>query len=341
MATYNIDDLSPIEEKDKNKKGQPGAGEPGEPEPGESEPGSEPSDEMEPGDDEETGDGEIKTPDQVHKEIQDKLGKKTDVNGKDPAPEMDPSKMPGKGGPNGVQNSGKTELRKIEKLPRAKFSWRELVRQFVATAKHTETTYAKMHRRTITAMTGVAATGAGAIKPGERPMDEAFKLAIIFDSTGSMHRQMPVSLAETEKLIRDYYGDIAGIMGIGLFGANKPSYFALNLETKKFWNVVSFADLMKKAPANAMPMADLFKLGGSGANELPKEGSDAIKSLLSQGYNVIMITDTGIAGGSNWKNLLDILRSHKSGFFLILDSEQSFQYVVRQLGSAPNNIGHF
>ena len=356
MSTYNISDLSPIQIKPKPPKqpgepGEPGEGEPqpgegdGEPQPGEGDGEPQPGE----GDGDDTGDEDLddgdggKSVDDIHREIEEKLGKKSDSTGTETSKPGEGEPKPGEGKTtNQITKGGSGSLRKIEKKPTPRFSWKALISQFVNTAKRTEPTYAKINKRAVTSMSGIAVTGAGAIKPGERALDEAFKLAMIFDSSGSMWAQIGTSMAETQNLIKQHGSDIAGIIGAGLYGETQPKFFALDLDTKKFWPVAAIADIHKKPPAGlTRPLSDFFSLGGSGGYELPNAGAAAIKTLLSQGYNVIMITDTDISYGTNWTNLVDILKSYKSGFFLILDSERSYQVIVNKLGSAPNNIGHF
>ena len=344
MATYNISDLSPIQIKQKPPKNKPEEDEPSEDEPednegesGEGEPGDDEG-EGEPGDDE--GEGEPQTIDDLDREIEEKLSKRKDSNGTNSGEDSLPSEE--NKNVNTVTKGSTGKVRVIEKLPTPKFTWKSLIGQFVNTAKRTEPTYAKINRRSITGVTSIAITGAGAIKPGERSMDEAFKLAMIFDSSGSMWAQIQTSMAETQNLLKQHGSDIAGIIGAGLYGETQPKFFALDLDRKKFWPVASITDIHKNPPPGiTRPLNDFFRLGGYGGHELPDVGAAAIKTLLSQGYNVVMITDTDISYGTNWTNLLDILRSYKSGFFLILDNKYSFDVVVKKLGSAPNNIGHF
>ena len=356
MATIvvDIDDLSPIQAPQKSK-GQPGApsddsednntqsgggGGEGKEDDGGDESGSGGS----PGEEDNSPDDEMDevSPDDIHREIEEKLSKKTESNGKEEAdPSQKDSNKSGEG-PNQISKSGSGQgLRRIDKIPKPKFSWKELLRQFVQTSKATEPTYSKINKRTITAMTGVSALGAGAVKPGERPVDEAFKLAVIFDSSGSMMHKMPTSLAETENLVKEFHGSITGTIGVGLFGDIPPKYFALNLGTKKFWSIPTFGEINKPAPTNARPMQELFRLGGGGGYEFPDAGAAQVKTLLSQGYNVVLMTDTDITFGRNWENLIDVMKTNPRGFFLILDSERSFQHVVKQLGANPGNFGHF
>ena len=367
MATYKISDLTPIQNKPKDKQ-QGDPGEPGEPEDGEGagspQPGEgkpEDSDgEGQPGEggtdddfydqdpseggygDSEDDDEEGQSVDDIHREIEEKLSKRKDTDGTDAG--EDTSADGNKPAPpvNQITKGNSGSLRALDRIPTPKFSWKALIGQFVNTAKSTEPSYAKINKRSITAMAGIAVSGAGAIKPGDKAVDEAFKLAMIFDSSGSMWAKISVSMAETQNLIKQQGSNIAGIIGAGLYGNTVPKFFALDLDSKKFWPVASIVDIHKKAPPGlTQPLANFFRLGGSGGHELPAAGAAAIKTLLGQGYNVVMITDSDITWGDNWINLVDILKTHRSGFFLILDSPTSYQRVVTLLGSAPTNIGHF
>lgn len=296
------------------------------------------------GDKEAPAPGQGKTPEQIHKEIEEKLGKKSDNAKQEAEAKAKEGNKPAPGGNQGVNQVSSTtdnDWAEVTTKPKPKFGWKEIIRQFVTTSKEFESTYAKMHKRTITAMTNVAATGSGAIKPGQRPVEDAYKLAIMFDSTGSMLSRMPTSLAETEKMISDHYGSIAGIMGIGMYGTNNPAYFALSLEKKKFWSIATMKDLGKKAPPATMPMSQLFSMRTGGGNELPANGAAEIKGLLSQGFNVVFITDRDILAQHNWVNLVDIYGSYKKNFFLILNDKESFEMVCQKLGSTPGTFTHF
>ena len=202
------------DEDDDGEGGDPGL--PGEPQPGEGEGGGPPdltqeeieeilgkmADDHEPGQE----DGKKKDlPDDVTEQQIDDLNKQIDkeiekggqkAQGKGPKPGEPGSDEEGEGGEGkpgdgkGGPGSGKERANQgiDPKKIQPKFNWKTLIQRFIMARKpKAEETYTKVSPKGITGAHVAAQLGAGAIKPGEKPLDEFdIKLGFLIDSSGSM-----------------------------------------------------------------------------------------------------------------------------------------------------------
>ena len=219
-----------------------------------------------------------------------------------------------------------------------RFSWKELMAQFVTSQKAPESTYAKISKRSITGVATAVQTGAGVVKPGERQNEEAFKLLFVFDTSGTMYHAMPAALAEAENLITKNYDNVSGALGVTFF-SDGADYYAANLADKKFWPVPSFTELDKR-PLNTLPLAGLFRLRGGGGTDFNEALSSELAKMASKGYNIIMFTDADIMHGNNWKVFVNFYKSYKRHMFLILSDNREYTAVCKKLGSQPGTFGH-
>ena len=334
MATFTDDELE-----DYNDPGEePQPGEPSdeegdsEPQPGQGQPG-EPSDEEgdgepQPGNEE----GEGRSMDDLVSDLEKIMGDRGDTKEGD----VDPTRPGQEGKPGG---GGKNApVARIEKELRPVYSWKALIQQFIVSQSEPETTYKKISRGAVTGVVSADEFGAGAVKPGERTTEEAFKLLFVFDSSGSMGGVIGTALAEASNLIASNFDNVDAALGVTFF-ANSPEYFAANLAEKKFWRISTFRELDKmKATATKFPLDKLFKIGLSGGTDFSKSLVNELSSMASKGYNVMLFTDSDIIYGDNWTNFIAFYKAHKANMFLILNNAYTYNQVITKLGSKPNTF---
>jgi hypothetical protein len=340
MAIYKRSDISPIQLMPKSKKGKPG--EPGEGKPGEGKPGEGKPGEGDPGEGE-PGAGENQPGSEksdIDKSIEEKLSKRKDSN----TSEMDKdqqgkAKAPSKTG-DPLKTGKAGDLYNDNKIYKPAFSWKELVRQFVASQAPPETTYTRPSARAATQADIARQTGSAAIKPGERPGEEVFKLLMVFDTSGSMYSVIGPALAETRNLLSKMSTSIDSAIGITFF-ASLPIFFAANLRDNTAWSVPSFTVISKPVPKTSkQSLDDVLRSSMSGGTYFSAGLATELSGMAAKGYNIIMFSDTDMLHGDNWINLVNLYTSHKQKFFFIADSSQSYNEIIKKLGVQPRTFGH-
>ena len=359
MATFTdeeLEDWQPEQEPgEPGEPGQPGQGQPGQggepgnepPPPGQGQPGNEPpppgqgqpgNEPGEPGstppEDEPSGEGQGRSMDDLVSDLEKIMGERGDTKeGDNPGAGLNGAAKPGKGGTN-------APIARVEKELRPVFSWKTLMQQFISSQSEPETTYKKISRGAVTGVVSADEFGAGAVKPGERTTEEAFKLLFVFDSSGSMGGTIAIALAEASNLIAANFDNVDAALGVTFF-ASSPEYFAANLAEKKFWRIPTFKELDKmKTPATKFPLDGLFKLKISGMTDFSKAITNELSIMASKGYNVMFFTDSDIIYGDNWTNFIAFYKAHRANMFLILNNANTYKQVITKLGSKPNTFGH-
>jgi hypothetical protein len=321
---FPIEDLILVQPKDEQEP---------EPEDGEGESEGEPEDQdgAEQEIDDEITDDEV---DRIQDELEDALSGRGDNTEEDLAKEQQAKAGAKQGTDDGEGKRSKiTQAKEIA----PKFSWKELMQQFIMTQSSADTTYQKMSRRGISGIAAAAQTGAGAIVPGEKVEEQGFKLLFVFDTSGSMHHSVNVGLGEAQSLIKSNFDKVEGKVAVTFF-ADSPMYFIADLLTNRSWPVKDFTDIDRQ-PAAVNPLNAVFKIRSTGGTNFSPRMVSEISRVIGQGYNVIMFTDSDIAYGNNWKNFLKLYTGHRSNIFLIVDSRYSFDLIAKKLGNVPSTFG--
>ena len=308
-----------------------GPGEPGEPDDGK--PGA--------------GDAGL-DPDQIHKDIQDKLSKRQEIGSEQEAEQKQQQARsgtqpgqagsPGRGGEQASLSSREDEIARI--VP--KYNWRSLIKQMVSSAvAHTDTTYAKPSRRAVTGMVIARQTGAGALKPGERVQEQPQnKLMLVFDTSGSMYESVPQVLAETQVLLKQM-GKSNFPLGVCFF-ADQPKYFVVNTGENYYSSVATAQEIIE--PINKAQRhknyKQVFNLGSTGGTDFSTKMVADLTMLIDQGYNVMVFSDRDISVGSNWTNFAALWSTHKSHVFFVGDSDSTFKTVCDLLGVVPRTFSY-
>lgn len=272
--------------------------------------------------------------DDVYNDVVNRIASRQEVTGKDTGT-VDGGSRSGAG----KQGGANQQRQFTNQTYNHTFTWKELMAQFISAPSSVVSTYQKVSRRTITSLTGADTTGAGAVKKGIRQEEEAFKLLFVFDSSGSMGGSVELALAEANRLIQQNYGDIDAALGVTFF-ANSAEYYAANLHAGNYWKISSFDDL-DKPPTITKPINTLFQLAFTGGTDFNSGLAGELSKMAGKGYNVIMFTDTDIATDKdNWTHFLNFYKRHKQNMFLILNNNDSFNTVCKQLGSVPDTFSH-
>ena len=293
----------------------------------------------EPGDQQETDqemDDEITDDevDRIQDEIEDALSGRGDNNEEDL--EKEQQRQGQSSGSQADQSGKRSPLTKAKEVA-PKFTWRELMQQFIMTQSSADTTYQKISRRGISGIAAAAQSGAGAIVPGEKIEEEGFRLLFVFDTSGSMYHAVNTALGEAQNLIKNNFDRVEGKVGVTFF-ADSPMHFVADLTGDRSWPVKDFTE-MDRQPATVNPLSAVFKIRGSGGTNFGPRMVSEISRVIGLGYNAIIFTDSDIAYGDNWKNFLRLYTGHRSNIFLIVDNRSSFDMIVKKLGTVPSTFG--
>lgn len=274
--------------------------------------------------------------DKIQKEIEDALSGKGDNNEEDLKNEQQ-ARSRAKQGSSSTNTQRSKFIKAEEVIP--KFSWQELIQQFVMTQSSIDTTYQKMSRRGISGIAAAAQTGAGAIVPGEKVDEEGFKLLFVFDTSASMSGIVEQSLSEAKNLIKKNFNNVQGNVAV-LFFSDTASYHVADLTGDRSWPVKDFKDI-NNPPANSAikPLDTVFSMKKTGATNFNKVMINEISRVIVQGYNVIIFSDEDIIDKNNWPNFLELYNKHRLNIFLIVDDLSTFNVIVNKLGDNPSTFG--
>ena len=322
--------------------GQPG-GEPGQPggEPGQ--PGGEPG---QPGGEPGQPGGEWEDQEKIHKDIEDKLAKREEIGSDEEAEKKKKeaeAKKPGSSIPGMPGTGGKMDLRSREaEIVRItpKFNWKTLIKNLVtASVQQTDISYAKPSRRAVTGISIAAQIGAGALKPGEKVMEEhKAKLVFVFDTSGSMAAQVPRVMAEVRNLLKQL-GKSDVDMGVVFFAGEHKS-FIVNMGTDSYSQVPTILDVGKPLGKGDRKKGykHVFGMGAAGGTEFTQSMTADLAALAAQGFNILIFSDTDIADSTNFKHLRQLWQSHKDKVFLVAVDELTFKTVCGLLGVVPRTF---
>lgn len=279
--------------------------------------------------------------DDIHAEIEKKLGKREEIGSNEEAAEKEEKSSNKPGGPSGKPGKaaiGDLESRKAEiDAIKPRMNWKSIISLMVSSSvEKIDTSYARPSRRGLTGVAIAAQTGAGAIKPGERIEEEKQnKILLVLDTSGSMYNAIPKALAEVKQLLIR-----AGKSSFPItvcFFASGSKWYQINLGHDTWGELDNIADAGKTLPRDKLSKGwqDLISKASTGGTEFDGKVVDWSNQLLSQGYNMLLISDTDMLYGSNWSNFLSLYNAHKSSVFWICDEVSTFRAAVKQLGQVP------
>lgn len=268
--------------------------------------------------------------------------KKEMEKGKDADPNAKQEDGPGKGENNEEKNQpnkGHADPHDVDYskiVP--KFNWKQLIKKFVMSARPKfEDTYAKPHRRSVTATHTMVQVGAAAVKPAEKPMDFSdSKLAFIIDSSGSMSSIITTVFANAIKLLKlpmfiNTYVSVIKYSGTNII--HKVNY-ARNCAAK----VSSVEEKPKSYPLKA---SDVFgKHMGAGTN-FDEVMVQQIRHLLDTKHNVVLFPDSDLLSGYNLVHFVSLFKEKAPQVFVVFDSRQSYIQFRQTTGISTANVTYF
>jgi len=318
--------------------GEEGEGQPGDSKPGQGQgQGDDNNDEVDAADisgddiDEDQFNDEME---KIYKDIEDILDEKEEATPEEI--EAAAAKKPSKPTKSGGQN----ERASTAKKPVPEFSWEEILRRLLTVPSDVEKTYQKTSRRAASTMTAAGAGEPAYLPPGERAEEENFKVLFVFDSSDSMSRSIGRALSESENLVKQNYENIEGVVGVTFF-ANNPNYFAANLSKSIAYPIANLSEIANADTTNkSFPLSELFSYKTSGGTDFTKSMTANLLNAAGQGYNILLFTDTDVfKDNTNLANFKAVWKSHSQQLFVLLDSQESFEYALKRLGLV--NHPHF
>jgi len=282
--------------------------------------------------------------DAIHKEVEDKLARREEIGSEEELKQKDQSVhgagpkstgQPGTGGAMDLQ-SREAEIMRIK----PKFNWKTLIKNLVtASVPQTDVTYAKPSRRAVTGIAIAAQTGAGALKPGEKVLEEhKARLVFVFDTSGSMGAEVTRVMAEVRNLLKQL-GKQNVDMGVVFFAGDHKS-FVVNMGTDTYAQVNEITDIGKPVPKGETKKGyrHVFSLQASGGTDFTVKISNELSVLAAQGYNILLFSDLDIVSGGNFANVKHIWQAHKDKLFLVAVDEPTFKTACNLLGVVPRTF---
>ena len=285
--------------------------------------------------------------DDVHGDIESKLGSRQETSGK-PGDDgeqtttpgktsQSPSKTPGPGGMSDLQ-SREDAMASI----RPTMNWKSILAKMVRSSTSiTDTSYAKPARRSLTGLPVAAARGAMAVKPGEKTLDEPQnKICLVLDTSGSMGDVIPRVLVECQRLLT-----MVGRSNLPIavaFFAGSHQWYQVNLGNDTYARVQGPASLSKRMEKTNTKKnwKSLLSSAGTGGTVLSGSLQADISSLEAQGWNVVMFSDSDLLHGNNWDGLRELWSAHKNSFFFVADGQDTFNKACAKLGLVPKTWTH-
>lgn len=296
-----------------------------------------------------SGDGELDDAaaaeaDEAFKDAADKLKPvdKVDPNADEKVKQQSQASGSGeRGGPGGKGDGTQKEIKKFEAKPT--MNWKALIRKMVTSAAKfdVEDTYAKAHRRSAAGVLTARASGASAVKPGERVnAQELVKVAFIVDSSGSMSSHLSAIYTNIKMAFQATGGAVLPEFVLVKFSSGSHMYVC-DMKTNKAHPLHDVREYLKgKKQAATGKATDAFEEGEQGATNFDGALVDNTKALMAAGFNVMIFTDTDILAGSNLTNFKSVIKAGSSKLFTVFVDSACYQQAVQALGVASNNFSH-
>jgi predicted metal-dependent peptidase len=298
-------------------------------------------------DTDQTGENKPREPsqDDIHREVQKKMGERQEIGSDEEMRDREEGSGGGRGrgGSSGKDGMGGLKSR-AEEIAQVKptISWKNLIKQMItsAGAQSVATSYQRPGRKTISGIDVAATTGAMAVKPGEKLVDEPYtKICLVFDTSGSMYHNIPTVMAEAQSLLKQL-GKLSYSIGL-VFFSDSTRNFQVNIGDDRYAEVPAISDLASAMPKNSEKgWRNLLTLGSTGGTYFSKEMTTQLGSLAAQDWNIIVFSDSDILGGDNWHNFNDLWSAHKANVSFIADTDETWKRAIQESGHRPGNWTH-
>lgn len=279
---------------------------------------------------------------EIHRKIEDKLKSRQDVGSEKDIPPTEPGKDDKQRTKGGISTAMGDPENRGDEIDRAKpsMNWRSLIQKMVQSSNlSSEEIWSKPSRKTISGIPAAIKTGGLAVKPSIRPLDNPInKICLCLDTSGSMYEDIPLVLAECQKLLK-MLGKNNNPISV-VFYAGATAWFSVNLERDEFTRLNSASEILNpKSKTNPTKgWKKLLSLGGSGGTNFSSDLTFGLSELASSGFNILIFSDTDVLDGQNWTNLKNLYHSHKDQVFYIANDLDAWRLACKKLGGIkPKN----
>jgi hypothetical protein len=242
----------------------------------------------------------------------------------------------GPGGRTGGGNPEKSAIDYSKVKPR--HNWKQLIEKFVRSSDELETTYQKMHKRNVTGIHLALQTGVGAVRPGEKIVPASLvKLALVVDSSGSMHEHIAKVMANVEAASREQ-----GVAKSFLF-VEFSNDFTFYLCTSKGngSSAVEIDSSTLEPKGKQIPLNDILSKHIGGGTNFSESLVDHLKALCSKKYNVVVMSDSDLSSGGNLEELMNLYKAAPQQVGAIFDSKETYATVIQGMKGAPATFTFF
>ena len=293
--------------------------------------------------------GEVPSQDQIQKDIEGKLGRRQEIGSDKEAQEKAAQAAKGKaGGPpgSGVSRGGQMDAMTSREQEIAavvpKFNWKTLIKQMISSSVlQSDVSYAKPSRRSVTGAVIARATGAAAVKPGEKITEQQQnKMMLVFDTSGSMAADIPIVLAEAQSLLKQM-GRTEAPIGLCFF-ADQAKYYLANMSKDTWHTVEDVNEIVQNKPSGAAQKGwkKILGMASSGGTDFDAKLAGNLAELATAGFNVMIFSDEGINDADNFANFSKLYSSHKNHMFFVSNNLQNFRATCALMGQVPRNFSY-
>ena len=275
-------------------------------------------------------------PDKVHEKTKKMLDKRSESSGhEDP---KDPKDSKGAGSssdaPDAIKGGVALSSREDEiKSIKPKKTWKQILSTMITSAvENTISSWARPARSIISRIPAAKTTGSIAIKPSEKiSEEEQLKICLVFDTSGSMYKEIPTVLSNAHKLL-EQVGKSDFPIGI-MFFADSYSMYKINLAKNTYSPISNVADMSKTTQKNTTQKnwKNLLTSASSGGTSFNGEIISDISSLCAKGYNIMIFTDSDIIYGQNLESLQHLYNSYKNQIYVCAKDKGQFESIIRNL----------
>ncbi len=219
-----------------------------------------------------------------------------------------------------------------------RFNWKTLMSRFIKTGlAKTEPTYSRPHRRSITTMDVARQTGAGAIKPADRPVDYSdAKLMYIIDNSGSMTSVINTVIANAMTLLKQPAFKKATILALKF--SNTADLYKVSVPRNIAGKITNPSDTPEKWDKSAKEVLGSHMGGGT---DISSSMVTTVNKATSQNYNVVLFTDGDVMWGGNYDNVLKMIKSAPGLMFIVFDRKDTYVSFRQKSGINTPNMTYF
>jgi hypothetical protein len=273
--------------------------------------------------------------DKVEKAMKDGEDKGSDEVKRDDSKDQSRTSRDGTGA-RGTGNDKWGEIDYSKVFP--KYSWTAIIKQFIAAeSQHREESYQKPSRRAMSGIHAAAQVGAGAMKPGEIPVEQReAKLGIVVDSSGSMSHVIEKAYSNIYNLFVKTPGLQNAEFTLIKFSASHKIYKGV-FKRQMAGAVTKITD----RPVLNLNLKNVFNEHSGGVTNFTNALVNDLLALMQQKYNILLFSDSDICSGENFNELMRLFKSPSGKLFIIFDSRDTYINFRQEAKMTTPNISYF